>query len=82
LFTSSLLHALRPVLTPAAILIAAALAMLAGPALPPSLAGLRVLGPGVLLLAGAAMSVWFNRGRAFIALASLFAAYTGYVIAL
>ena len=56
--------------------------MLAGPALPPSLAGLRVLGPGVLLLAGAAMSVWFNRGRAFIALASLFAAYAGYAIAL
>jgi len=70
------------VLTPAAILIAAVLAMLAGPELPPSLAGLRVLGPGVLLLAGAAMSVWFNRGRAFIALASLFAAYAGYAIAL
>jgi GGDEF domain-containing protein len=82
LSTSSLLHALRPALTPAAILIAAALAMLAGPALPPSLAGLRVLGPGVLLLAGAAISVWFNRGRAFIALASLFAAYAGYSIAL
>jgi GGDEF domain-containing protein len=56
--------------------------MLAGPALPPSLAGLRVLGPGVLLLAGAVMSVWFNRGRAFIALASLFAAFAGYSIAL
>jgi len=70
------------VLAPAAILIAAALAMLAGPALPPSLAGLRVLGPGVLLLAGAVMSVWFNRGRAFIALASLFAAFAGYSIAL
>lgn len=69
-------------LTPAAILIAAVLAMLAGPALPPSLAGLRVLGPGVLLLAGAAMSVWFNRGRVFIAFASLFAAFAGYSIAL
>ena len=80
--SSSLLHNLRPVLTPAAILIAAVLAMLAGPALPPSLAGLRVLGPGVLLLAGTVMSVWFNRGRAFIALASLFAAYAGYAIAL
>jgi GGDEF domain-containing protein len=82
LSTSSLLDALRPALTPAAILIAAALAMLAGPTLPPSLAGLRVLGPGVLLLAGAAMSIWFNRGRAFIALASLFAAFAGYSIAL
>jgi GGDEF domain-containing protein len=82
LTASSLLHSLRPGLTPAAILIAAVLAMLAGPALPPSLAGLRVLGPGVLLLAGAAMSVWFNRGRAFIALTSLFAAYAGYAIAL
>ena len=79
---SGFIQTVRPALTPAAILIAATLAMLAGPALPPSLAGLKVLGPGVLLLAGTVMSVWFNRGRAFIALASLFAAYAGYSIAL
>ena len=80
--TVPLSDALRPALAPAAILLAATLALLAGPALPPSLAGLKVLGPLVLLLAGVAISVWFNRGRAFIALASLFAAYAGYSIAL
>lgn len=31
-----------------------------------------------MLLLGTAISVWFNRGRAFIALASLFVAYAGY----
>jgi len=73
---------LRPAVIPAAILAVAALGASAGPILPPSLSGLRVLGPLLLLLAGAAISVWFNRGRAFIALASLLAAYGGYSIAL
>jgi GGDEF domain-containing protein len=63
-------------------LLAAALALTAGPALPPSLAGLRTLGPFVVLLLGTAMGLWFNRGRAFIALASLLAAFAGYTIAL
>jgi predicted signal transduction protein with EAL and GGDEF domain len=77
-----LLRPFRPVLAPAAILLAAALALAAGPALPPSLSGLRTLGPFVLLLLGSAMGVWFNRGRAFIALASLLAAFAGYSLAL
>jgi diguanylate cyclase (GGDEF)-like protein len=76
------LRTLEPVLAPAAILLAAALALAAGPALPPSLAGLRTLGPGVILLLGTGMGVWFNRGRAFIALASLLAAFAGYSAAL
>lgn len=72
----------RPVLAPAAILIAAALALAAGPALPPSLSGLRTLGPFVVLLLGTGMGAWFNRGRAFIALASLLAAFAGYSLTL
>ena len=79
---STLLQALRPVGAPAAILLIAALAIAAGPRLPPSLAGLTLLGPYVVLLLGAAISVWFNRGRAFIALASLFIAYAGYRLVL
>jgi diguanylate cyclase (GGDEF)-like protein len=75
---STLLHALRPVAAPAAILLAAALAIAAGPKLPPSFAGLTLFGPYVVLLLGAAIAVWFNRGRAFIALASLLAAYASY----
>jgi GGDEF domain-containing protein len=77
-----LLDLLRPVLAPVVILIAAALTAAFGPTLPSSLAGLTVLGPYFVLLLGSVISVWFNRGRAFIALASLFAAYAGYSIAL
>ena len=72
----------QPVLAPAAILLVAAFALTAGPALPPSLAGLKTLGPGVVLLLGTAMGMWFNRGRAFIALASLLATFAGYHLAL
>ena len=72
------LRELRPVLAPAAILLAALLALETGPALPPSLSGLKTLGPYVVLLLGTGMAVGFNRGRAFIALASLLAAFAGY----
>ena len=73
---------LRPVLAPAAILIVAALVVAIGWKLPPTLAGLRELGPGVVILLAAAVSVWFNRGRAFVAAASLVAAYAAYRFAL
>ncbi len=79
---STVLRALLPVLAPAAILLAAALALAAGPELPPSLSGLTRLGPYIVLLVGAAISVGFNRSRAFIALVSLFAAYAGYSLVL
>ncbi len=77
-----LLRAFQPALAPAAILLAAMLAHAAGRALPASLSGLKTLGPSVLLLLGTGMAVWFNRGRAFIALASLLAAFAGYSLAL
>jgi len=69
---------LRPALAPAAILLLAALAAAVGPSLPESLEGMRTLGPFVVLALGVAFALRFNRGRALIILASLFAAYAGY----
>jgi diguanylate cyclase (GGDEF)-like protein len=66
---------------PAVILLAAALALAAGPALPYSLSGLIVVGPYVVLLLGVTISAWFNRGRALIMLVSLLAAFAGYSFA-
>jgi len=77
----SLPRILRPIAAPAVILLAAMLALAAGPALPYSLSGLIVVGPYIVLLLGAAISAWFNRGRALIMLISLLAAYAGYHIA-
>jgi diguanylate cyclase (GGDEF)-like protein len=78
----SVLRAFGPVLAPAAILLVAAAALVAGPALPPSLYGLKTLGPYVVLLLGTGMGLWFNRGRTFIALASLLGAFASYSLAL
>jgi GGDEF domain-containing protein len=72
----------RPLIAPAAIIVAAALALWVGPALPPSIAGLKVYGAYFVLLACAGMSLWFNRGRAFVAAVSLLLAYAGYRYAL
>jgi diguanylate cyclase (GGDEF)-like protein len=69
---------LRPALAPAAILAVAALAVSIGPSLPPSLTGLRTLGPYAVLALGVAFALRFNRGRALILLGSLLAAYAGY----
>ena len=73
---------LRPAIAPVAIIALAALALWVGPALPPSLAGLKEAGAYFVLLAGAGMSLWFNRGRAFVAAGSLLLAYAGYRFAL
>ena len=73
---------LKPLLPPVAILAATALLLWVGPALPPSLAGLKEAGAYFVLLAAAGMSLWFNRGRAFVATASLLLAYFGYRMAL
>jgi diguanylate cyclase (GGDEF)-like protein len=74
--------AARPALAPLAILAVAGLSLWLGPALPPSLAGLKEAGAYFVLLAGAGMSLWFNRGRAFVAAGSLLLAYAGYRFAL
>ena len=75
-------QSLRPALPPVAILLGAGLLLWAGPGLPPSLAGLKQAGAYFVLLAAAGMSVWFNRGRAFVAAASLLVAYLGFRLAL
>ena len=74
--------AYRPLVVPAAILAVAALALWAGARLPRSLAGLASLGPYALLGLAAAVTLWFNRGRAFVAASSMLAAYAGYRYAL
>jgi len=66
---------LRPTWPVAAILAAAVLAARFWPPLPPQLIGLRSLGPYILLFAATAVAAWFNRERAFVLAASLFAAF-------
>ncbi|HTL25164.1 MAG TPA: GGDEF domain-containing protein [Burkholderiales bacterium] len=66
---------LNPLLAPAGILLAATLAFAYAPSLPPSLAGLRDLGPYVVIAIAGAVAFWFNRGRAFVLAASLLVAY-------
>jgi len=81
--TNSLIpSAYRPLVVPGAILAAAALALWLGPRPPRSLAGLVSLGPYVVLGLAAAVTLWFNRGRAFVAASSMLAAYAGYRYAL
>ncbi|MGH8745480.1 MAG: diguanylate cyclase [Burkholderiales bacterium] len=75
-------QAYRPLIVPAAILAAAALAVALGAGLPPGLEGLVVAGPYALLGLGAAVTLWFNRGRALVAALSMLAAYGGYRYAL
>jgi diguanylate cyclase (GGDEF)-like protein len=72
--------AARPLVVPAAILALTAVAMWLAPPLPGTLAGLRTLGPYVVLVAGLALAYYFNRGRSFVILASLLAAFAGYQI--
>ena len=73
---------LRPALAPVAILGLAVLAVWTARLLPPSLAGLKEAGAYFVLVAGAGMGLWFNRGRAFVAAISLLIAYAGYRYAL
>jgi GGDEF domain-containing protein len=66
---------------PVAIILIAALAVAIGRRLPAAFAGFGVFGPYTVLLLGAAISLWFNRGRAFIVLLSLLIAFVGYRLA-
>jgi diguanylate cyclase (GGDEF)-like protein len=70
--------ALRPLWVPGGILAAAALLVWLGRPLPPSLSGLRSIGPYAALIAAVALAWWFNRGRAFVIAASLLAAFTAW----
>jgi diguanylate cyclase (GGDEF)-like protein len=72
------LRMLGPVALPAGVLAVVALALAVGGTLPESLAGLAVYGPYTVLLLGAVISFWFNRGRAFVVSFSLLAAFIGY----
>jgi diguanylate cyclase (GGDEF)-like protein len=72
------LSALRPLWVPGGILAAAALLLWVGRPLPPSLSGLRSIGPYAALIAAVALAWWFNRGRAFVIAASLLGGYTAY----
>ena len=72
---------LRPAFAPLAILVAATMAVWIGPSLPPSLAGLKEAGAYFALAVAAGMALWFNRGRAFVAAASLLLAYAGVHVA-
>jgi diguanylate cyclase (GGDEF)-like protein len=75
------LRALSPLVMPVAIIVIAALSVAVGRRLPASFAGFGNFAPYTVLLVGAAISLWFNRGRAFIVLLSLLIAFVGYDLA-
>jgi diguanylate cyclase (GGDEF)-like protein len=70
-----LIAELRPVAGPVLLLLMTTLGLLSGASLPASLAGLKSVGPYFLLVTATVIAVWFNRGTAFIAAASLLGAY-------
>jgi diguanylate cyclase (GGDEF)-like protein len=72
-----MLQAAKPLLVPAAILLLAAILALAKP---PGQIVLFI--PYLVLPLGAAIALWFNRGRAFFSLISLLLAYVGLRLAL
>jgi diguanylate cyclase (GGDEF)-like protein len=72
------LSTLRPLWVPGGILAVAALLLWLGRPLPPSLSGLRSIGPYVALIAAVALAWWFNRGRAFVIAASLLGGFAAW----
>jgi hypothetical protein len=75
---AALLRISQPFFAPAAILVTAALLTRNGP---DDLLAASVFLPFVILPIGAILSLWFNRGRVFLSLTSLFIAYMGYFVA-
>jgi diguanylate cyclase (GGDEF)-like protein len=73
---------LRALAMPAAVLVLAGIAVLLSRILPAPLAGFGVFGPYSVLVIGSAIALWFNRGRAFIALISLLVAFTAYHVSI
>jgi diguanylate cyclase (GGDEF)-like protein len=80
--TSSLrnpaLHALTSLAISAAVVVIAQLLATQGPTLPATLSGLRVYGPYAALLLAGAISLWFGRGRAFLAVLCVALGYVAY----
>ena len=72
------LRIVRPAWVPAGILVAAALLVWLGRPLPPSLAGLRTVGPYAALVVAVSLAWWFNRGRSFVLVASLLAGFAAW----
>lgn len=75
---NSLTRALTRVALPALVVAGAYLLVPLLAALPPTLSGLRVYGPYLVLAAGALIALWFNRGRAVFGLLCLSIAYLAY----
>ena len=78
LLNTSLLRIAEPFFAPAAILAVATLIALS---LPTELIVVSEFLPFGILPVGVILSLWFNRGRAFLAMTSLFLAYIGYTVA-
>ena len=68
----------EPFIAPAAVLLVATLAAVV---VPEHADAAKRLLPAIVLPIGMFLSLWFNRGRAFLALVSLFLAYAGYALA-
>src|SRR2546428_13656762 len=71
---------LRPAWVAVAIIAATAPAAALLSPLPASLAGLSTAGPYAVLATATLLAWWFNRGRSFVILASLLAAFAAYEI--
>jgi diguanylate cyclase (GGDEF)-like protein len=73
---------LKAVAIPAVVLAIAGVAVLISHQFSTALANFGVFGPYTVLVIGTAIALWFNRGRAFIALISLLVAFIAYRISL
>ena len=72
------LHAATSLGLSVAVVVIAQLLATQGPTLPATLSGLRVYGPYAALLVAGALSLWFGRGRAFLAVICIALAYVAY----
>ena len=73
---------LKAVAVPAVVLLVVGIAAAIGHQFSATLGNFGVYGPLAMLFVGTAIALWFNRGRAFIALISLSVAFAAYRIAL
>ena len=73
---------LKSIAVPVAVFIVAAIAASVSQKFSTTLGNFGVFGPYAVLVIGTTIALWFNRGRAFIALISLLVAFTAYSMAL